>query len=168
MQRATRLAFLISGITIVVLSLVADFIGIGAQSGFGMKQFFGIIVGFGLLIGSLTVPLWREVPSRILQQTTLPKFVFGILCLVATPLIVPGYNGFLVPRRADVGNVRIGLLLKQNTPPETKVADFWAGSVFYFSECYAIDLLGKSDRHIARLPVTSDGTKPGHNKFDFD
>jgi hypothetical protein len=102
------------------------------------------------------------------QQGTQLKFVLSILCLVATPLIVPGYSEFLFPDTADIGNVKIGLLLKQNTSPTSKVADFWAGSVFYFSERYAIDLLGKSDRHIAHLPVTSDGTKPGHNKFDFD
>jgi arabinofuranosyltransferase len=102
------------------------------------------------------------------QQGTQLKFVLSILCLVATPLIVPGYSEFLIPNTADIGNVKIGLLLKQNTSPTSKVADFWAGSVFYFSERYAIDLLGKSDRHIAHLPVTSDGTKPGHNKFDFD
>jgi hypothetical protein len=57
--------------------------------------------------------------------------------------------------------------LQQNTPPTTKVADFWAGSVFYFSERIGIDMLGKSDRHIALEPVASNGTKPGHNKFDY-
>ncbi|MCC7355143.1 MAG: hypothetical protein IT330_15470, partial [Anaerolineae bacterium] len=38
---------------------------------------------------------------------------------------------------------------------------------FYFSERYGVDLLGKSDRHIAHLPVTDEGAKAGHNKFDF-
>lgn len=163
-QRATRLALLIGGIAIVVLSLAADLIGAGAQWGFGMKQFFGIVLGFILLTGSLTFPRWHEILNRVLQETTSFRLAFGILCLVTTPLIVPDYS----PSRADMGNVRIGLLLKQNTPPDCKVADFWAGSVFYFSDRYAIDLLGKSDRFIARLPVQSDGTKPGHNKFDFD
>ena len=96
------------------------------------------------------------------------RLAIGILCLVTLPLITPGYTDFLFPNSADTGNVRIGLLLKQNTPAASKIADFWAGSVFYFSERYAIDLLGKSDRRIAHLPVASNGTKPGHNKFDFD
>lgn len=169
-QRSLRLGLLICGITIVVLSLMADLIGVGAQPGFGMKQIFGFIVGLGLLTGSLTSPFWQKFASRVffMQQTTLFRISFGILCLVSTPLIVPGYSEFLVPDMASVGNIRIGLLLKQNTPPASKIADFWAGSVFYFSERYAIDFLGKSDRHIAHLPVTSNGTKPGHNKFDFD
>ena len=84
------------------------------------------------------------------------------------PLIIPGYAVNLSPHLADVGNIRIGLLLRQNTLVSSKVADFWAGSVFYFSDRYAVDLLGKSDRHIAHLPIASEGTKPGHNKFDFD
>jgi len=102
------------------------------------------------------------------QQGTQLKFVLSILCLASTPLIVPGYSEFLIPNTADIGNVKIGMLLKQNTLPTSKVADFWAGSVFYFCERHAIDLLGKSDRYVARLPARSDGTKPGHNKFDFD
>jgi len=101
-----------------------------------------------------------------------------MLCLATMPLIIPGYSGLIFPSSdvtnplnrqytQSIGNIRIGLLLEQNTPPSSKVADFWAGSTFYFSERYAIDLLGKSDRHIARLPVVSNGMKPGHNKFDF-
>lgn len=67
-RRPTQLALLIGGITIIVLTLVADFVGIRDQSGFGMKQFLGIIVGFGLLTASLTAPHWQKV-SRVLQQT---------------------------------------------------------------------------------------------------
>ncbi len=167
-QSITRRVLLVGGITMIGLALAADFIGVGAQPGLGPKQILGIVIGFGLLIGSFTVQFWQGALERILQHTILPKLVLGLLCIVVTPLVISGYRRFLVPRRADMGNVKIGLLLQQNTPPETKVADFWAGSVFYFSERYAIDLLGKSDRYIAHLPAVSDGTKPGHNKFDFD
>jgi hypothetical protein len=93
---------------------------------------------------------------------------FGALCLLTVPLIFPGYAVSLFPYSADVGNVKIGLYLKQNTPESSKVADFWAGSVFYFSDRYGIDLLGKSDRVIARMPVASGGLLPGHNKFNFE
>lgn len=96
------------------------------------------------------------------------KPALGALCLVTIPLITPGYAVALLPYPADQGNVEIGLLLKQNTPLGSRVADFWAGSVLYFSDRYAIDLLGKSDRHLAREPIASKGMLPGHNKFDFD
>ncbi len=97
------------------------------------------------------------------------RLAISILCLVTIPLSIPIYT-FFSPSRGpwDIGNIRIGLLLKQNTPANSKVADFYAGSVFYFSERYGVDLLGKSDHHIAHLPTVSNGLKPGHNKFDFD
>jgi hypothetical protein len=42
----------------------------------------------------------------------------------------------------------------------------WAGVVPYVSRLPAIDVLGKSDRHIARLSV--DRFEPGHAKWDWD
>lgn len=92
----------------------------------------------------------------------------GAVCLLSLPAVFPGYSQLLIPNRNDYENIKIALLIRQNTPPDAQVADSWAGSPFYFSERHGIDLLGKSDPYIARLPVTSDGTKPGHNKFDYD
>jgi hypothetical protein len=49
------------------------------------------------------------------------------------------------------------------------VATFWAGAIPYFSQRHAIDILGKSDPHIARevQPVLSRDFPPGHGKFDL-
>jgi len=90
------------------------------------------------------------------------------LCLVTMPLFPLYYPSVLMPNQAEAGNLKIGLILKENTPVTSKVADTWAGSVFYFSERYGIDLLGKSDRHIAHLPAAPNANWPGHNKFDYD
>lgn len=175
-SKVTISLIMIFGVAIALLSLSADFIGIG-NVGFSEKQLFGIALGLSLSLGSLAVPallrniqvIRQEVFHRALKQIIVPfKLFVNIICLVTIPLIILGYSDFLVPYKSEVGNIRIGLLLKQNTPPNSKVADFYAGSVFYFSERYAIDLLGKSDRYIARLNTVSNGTIPGHNKFDFD
>jgi hypothetical protein len=96
------------------------------------------------------------------------QFAVALLSLLSMPLIVRPYAEGLKPREDELGNLQLGLSLAQNTSARTRVADFWAGSVFYFSDTYAIDLLGKSDRYIAHLPARADGMKPGHNKFDFD
>jgi hypothetical protein len=88
-QKPTRLALLIGGITIVGLSLVSDFVGIGSQSGFGMKQLLGIIVGLGLLTAGLTVPRWQEV-FRVLQQTRIVRLLQGA---VLGAIIMLGYSG---------------------------------------------------------------------------
>ncbi|HTW90293.1 MAG TPA: hypothetical protein VMH22_01100 [bacterium] len=96
------------------------------------------------------------------------RLTLVILGLVTTPLIAFNYADYLRHDKDEADYVRIGLLLKQNTQPTARVADFQAGTTIYFSERYGIDLLGKSDSHIAHMPVASNGRKPGLNKFDFD
>ncbi|MCS6908111.1 MAG: hypothetical protein RML93_09555, partial [Anaerolineales bacterium] len=172
-QRSLRtviyLALFISGLILIALSLVSGFMSAKAIQGLGTRAFLSLTLGFGLIIGGLVLSYRQEAPIHSLQQSNSLRALLLFLSLLSTPLIVPEhYRGFLESNAADIGNIRIGLLLKQNTLPDSKVADFWAGSVFYFSERYGIDLLGKSDRYIARLPVSSNGSKPGHNKFDFD
>jgi hypothetical protein len=91
-----------------------------------------------------------------------------LVCVITTPLIIPGYFSNLTPGGYNADNVRIGLLLKANAPVTATAADFSAGSVFYFSEGGAIDLLGKSDQHIAHLAAVPANDRPGHNKYDID
>ena len=86
--------------------------------------------------------------------------------ILSSPLI-PIDRKILLPAKENVGNLEIALLLKKATPPHARIADFWAGSTIYFSERYGIDLLGKSDKCIARMRQVSEGIIPGHNKFDF-
>jgi hypothetical protein len=60
----------------------------------------------------------------------------------------------------------LGRYLRTHTAPDTVVAFHWAGIAAYFSERPAVDVLGKSDRHIAHLEV--DRFQPGHSKWDWD
>lgn len=63
-------------------------------------------------------------------------------------------------------HARLGLYLRAHTAPGTTLALHWAGVPAYFSERPAIDVLGRSDRHIARLEVPR--FVPGHSKWDWD
>jgi arabinofuranosyltransferase len=70
--------------------------------------------------------------------------------------------------------VRQALLLRSLTDPGARIAVVWAGSIPYFSDRYAIDLLGKNDAKIAHEPmkVNSEfarkwGFYPGHLKWDY-
>ncbi len=56
--------------------------------------------------------------------------------------------------------------LERHTAPSTTLGAHWAGVPPYFSRRPAIDVLGKSDRHIARLPARV--LSPGHSKWDWD
>ena len=95
--------------------------------------------------------------------------LFVVLLFLTLPLQTPYTLAKpLQPEECNIGNIEIGLLIRENTPEDCTVGDFWAGSVFYFSGRRGVDLLGKVDRRIARLETTSSGRIPGHNKFDFD
>jgi arabinofuranosyltransferase len=59
----------------------------------------------------------------------------------------------------------MGLALRETTTPDASIAVYLAGSTPYFARRKAIDLLGKNDRHVARLPGA--GTTPGHDRLDL-
>ncbi|MFC1692952.1 hypothetical protein ACFL1R_05565 [Candidatus Latescibacterota bacterium] len=87
----------------------------------------------------------------------------GILMLEPPPLVT--LNQSMVER---------ALLIKRITTPEARIAVTWAGAIPYFSERYIVDMLGKTDRIIARgnMRTVSGQEKytfflPGHLKYDY-
>ena len=66
-------------------------------------------------------------------------------------------------------NVALALWLRSTCPDNIQVAVIWAGSFPYFSNLPTIDLLGKCDKKIARMTVSTTEWRtfiPGHNKSD--
>jgi hypothetical protein len=59
-------------------------------------------------------------------------------------------------------------MLREHTPPETRIGVFWAGALPYFAERPSTDMLGKNDAALARQPAFPGSDKPGHNKFNYD
>lgn len=76
---------------------------------------------------------------------------------------------------ANHDHINIALAINASTKPDATIGVLTAGVIPYFSGRKAIDFLGKSDRHIARLkPDMSGGVSwagmtsvPGHNKYDL-
>jgi hypothetical protein len=64
-------------------------------------------------------------------------------------------------------NIRYVLAVEKIAEPEASVALCWAGAFPYFSRRVCVDLLGKCDRHIARLPARPEVNLAGHNKYDL-
>ena len=56
------------------------------------------------------------------------------------------------------------LAIRENSRPEARVAVHAAGVLPYFSRRYCIDMLGKTDPVVARLPPRE--YPVGHNKYD--
>jgi hypothetical protein len=68
----------------------------------------------------------------------------------------------------DAWAARYGLVLRAATADDATIAVTWAGAIPYFSRRATIDLLGKSDRAVARLPrQPAAGFDPGHDKWDY-
>jgi hypothetical protein len=74
--------------------------------------------------------------------------------------------------------VEMGLTIREITSEDATVAVVWAGAMPYFVERPAVDLIGKSDRTIARLPMELPPPDkgrlhamqffvPGHLKYDL-
>jgi hypothetical protein len=69
-------------------------------------------------------------------------------------------------KEKNVAQARLGLYFRDQTDPSTIVAYHWAGTAAYLAERPGIDVLGKSDRHIAKMRV--DRFIPAHSKWDWD
>jgi hypothetical protein len=66
----------------------------------------------------------------------------------------------------DVAFAKQGLMLRDRLPEGSVIAAAWLGAPAYFSGLPSVDLLGKTDPHVARLPGTLP-FRPGHNKMDL-
>lgn len=62
---------------------------------------------------------------------------------------------------------RLGFLLRAATPDDHRIAVAAAGATPYFSRRPTEDLLGKNDKHIARL-LPKGVFSPGHDKWDYE
>ncbi len=62
----------------------------------------------------------------------------------------------------------IGLLLRENTEPDTKFGVVLAGGMPYYSDRYCTDLMGKCEKYIAKSNRRREAPyKPGHMKWDY-
>jgi hypothetical protein len=73
-------------------------------------------------------------------------------------------------------NVNTALILNELLSEDATVGVFWAGSIPYFTGLRGIDILGRCDPDVARLPVQTSARDrefgaerlPGHNKFNLE
>jgi hypothetical protein len=147
-------ALLLAGIPLVVYTLFTG------GDDFGGARFFAPWLPL-LFLTAFYAPHWfgwQNRPFRVAVITAV---------LAAVTALMGGYDFFQGP-----GNESIltngGLILEEATLPDTLVGVFWAGTLPYFAHRPSVDMLGKNDAYIARLPANEGSFKPGHNKFDYD
>lgn len=66
----------------------------------------------------------------------------------------------------EANYTRLGLLIEATTPPDFRIAVAAAGATPYFAQRPTEDLLGKNDRHVAKLEPKG-VFSPGHDKWDY-
>lgn len=65
-------------------------------------------------------------------------------------------------------NFRYATYFREHTTPDTTLALHWGGVPRYFSHREGLDVLGRSDRHIAKTLAQGSSYRPGHAKWDWD
>ncbi len=97
----------------------------------------------------------------------LPALVWsGVLFVVAFPLWRPMNQLVALDTNGDpYEQLQTAMLVRKNARPDSTVAVIPAGILPYFTRLRAIDVLGKTDKHIARL-TPYPGAMVGHGKLD--
>jgi hypothetical protein len=126
---------------------------------FGGARFFAPLLPVFFLL-AFNAPSQIVLPDRPFQMI-LVTILLVIFTIYLNPFIFfpgPGEEAVLT---------EAGTILKDQTTPNTTIGVFWAGTLPYFAHRPAVDMLGKNDAYIARLPANEGSFKPGHNKFDY-
>jgi arabinofuranosyltransferase len=128
---------------------------------FGASRFFAYLVPL-LLIVSLrtvyTVTKSHQSHAQLIVTVTLFGAVVSLTGVHHGHMLNIG-NGIPKP------HTRIAVWLKQHSSPSARIAVQAAGTLPYYSNRYIIDLLGKTDPHVAHTRGRKDDC-PGHNKYD--
>jgi len=145
-----------------------DWFGDGALGGYFSKRW--LIAGLGvlaLLVIAIVMAVMRAPRSRT-AKLALP--VLGMTLLMFTSSGI-GYFKWLQDGGYGVQftqqQVERGIVLGQVTKPGARIAVMVAGAPIYYSDRAGLDLLGKSDRKIAR-EAPRRTFHPGHNKYDYE
>jgi hypothetical protein len=89
-----------------------------------------------------------------------------VLLLISVPLLGPFDRLIVNDTNGDPKEqIRVAMLVKKNALPGSSVAVITAGILPYFTRLRTVDVLGKSDRHVARL-TPFPGSMVGHGKLD--
>ncbi len=95
--------------------------------------------------------------------------IAAVLLIVSMPPIPQLFQRLLIPdtNGDPQKQIQVAAIINKNALPESSIAVACAGLVPYMTRRPALDILGKSDKHIARLDPFP-GSTLGHGKVDTD
>jgi len=154
----------------------------------GANRFLASAMGlFFVLLASAAEGLRRTVLQLARWETTGATRISQLAVLLVAAAVFVNSNASLglvslpeaflrqrpVYASGNERNVSIGLFLRSITDEEATIAYVAAGAAPYFAGRQAVDLLGKTDPYVARLPMRISSTapleeyRPGHMKWDY-
>ncbi len=152
--------------------------GIAATIVFGKTPF---AAGAVFVTVGITMRLLRDVKDgigdalaaaerRLASRKTAVAAALVMTAVVWAPCHLLPVGRWLVQNAAQYQDeahyTRLGILIAATTPPGLRIAVAAAGATPYFSRRPTEDLLGKNDRHVAKLPPRG-VFSPGHDKWDY-
>ncbi len=147
---------------LVLFVLVPSALGYVLLTGgdmFGFFRFFAHVMPL--------IFVFATVGIVTVARGTLMRLVWAaVLMLVCIPLNAPLNRLMISGTNGDPEKqLRVAMVIKKHALPQSSVAVFCAGMIPYFTRMPALDMLGKTDRHIAHLPAFP-GAMIGHGKVD--
>ena len=124
------------------------------------------VTGVWFLVAAATVAMNQPVFSRRPSIGVLVPVSCALLLTLSGAFVGEWLDGEALHVKDDARAARLGLDLRESTSPDASVGVVWAGAIPYFAHRRAIDFLGKSDVHVARVPPRPPFV-PGHNKWDY-
>jgi len=108
---------------------------------------------------------------RFSSQRTIASAALVLMALVWLPSHLLPLGRWAAQNAAqykdEANYTRLGILIRETTPPELRMAVAAAGATPYFAQRPTEDLLGKNDRHVAKLAPRG-VFSPGHDKWDYE
>jgi peptidoglycan/LPS O-acetylase OafA/YrhL len=179
--RRLSLGMMVCGLVLVALNLYAKKFpeqGIAATITFSKVAI--AVGGAWLLVGALLrLKDLREgvaeglvaLKRRFTSQRTVAAAALVLMALVWLPSHLLPLGRWAAQNAAqykdEANYTRLGLLIRETTPKSLRMAVAAAGATPYFAQRPTEDLLGKNDRHVAKLAPRG-VFSPGHDKWDYE
>jgi hypothetical protein len=154
----------------------------------GANRYISVVIPLFFVCLALGVDDSIAFVRKVLLQAR-PQSVFHKpLYAIAVIMVLAFLNGFDGPnslleaslirapftKENNIANVQLARTLREVSSQEARIAVTWAGALPYFVDRPCIDLLGKNDRVVARMPARRSASffsfrdfLPGHNKYNY-
>ncbi|MBS2015435.1 MAG: hypothetical protein JST00_21280 [Deltaproteobacteria bacterium] len=148
-------------IAILVGANLAYVVMVGSDMFLGFRFFSHLVPVMFAFAGAGVDQLGRGLVGRV--------GIAAVLFVVSVPPLPRPFARLLVldTNGDQQKQIQVAAMINKNARPESSMAVLCAGLVPYMTRRPALDMLGKSDKHIARL-MPFPGSMSGHGKVDAD